>query len=120
MDSTTRSQDRHRVRQHRGGMNNQRLRTSRRAQAGLVALGLASAVGAAGAIGLATGLTSADTQDSGTARPQHSRVATRVVSRDEGDDEGDNGSRPVRQQPAPAPAPQPATGGSTHATTSGS
>lgn len=121
MHSIPGSQDRHRDRQQRGGMNSQRLRTSRRAQAALVGLGLASAVGAAGAIGLATAVTTADTPDSGTVI-QHSRVSTPVSSGDEGDDEGEDdegGSRRTTQQ-APAPAPQPPSGGSTHATTSGS
>ena len=99
-------------------MDNHSLRTSRRARAALVALGIAGSVGAAGAIGLATGVGTANSPDSGTAPAKHSRVSARVTSDDEDGEDG-GASRPVRRQ-APAPAPQPASGGSTHATTSGS
>ncbi len=105
-------------------MTHHRLRLARRAQAAVIALGVAGSLGAAAAIGLTVSASpSAGPSNPGTDRPQ-SGTWSRGYSDDEGE-EGDDQSQQYGQTQggqlqAPLPAPQPPSGGGSHATTSGS
>jgi len=102
-------------------MTSNRLRIARRAQAAVVGLGIAGALGAAAAIGLA-GTAAGTTSDDNEGRTPQTGTGQTGTSPEQ--EEGDDDSRvapPQNGQQAPS-APQPGTGsgGSSHATTQGS
>ena len=102
-------------------MTSNRLRIARRAQAAVVGLGIAGALGAAVAIGLggtAAGSTSDDNEGS---FPQNGTGQTGTTpQQEEGDDDGGRVATPQGQQAPSAPQPGTGSGGSSHATTQGS
>ena len=98
-------------------MTSNRLRIARRAQAAVVGLGIAGALGAAAAIGLAGTAAGTTSDDNEGGTTQNGNVTT---PRQE---EGDDGRviTPQNGQQAPsAPQPRTGSGGSSHATSQGS
>ena len=131
MEPCARTQDRHRIGAHCGVMASNRLRTARRIQAAVVGLGIAGALGTAAAVGLgsaAAGTTSDDntgfTQQNGQNGTGQINPTPRQEEGEGGDDDGGRVTAPQNNQPtqqAPsAPQPGSGSGGSSHASTSGS
>src|SRR6476659_803706 len=104
MQPSTGTQDRHRIGAHCGAMTSNRLRIARRAQAAVVSLGIAGALGAAVAIGLggaAAGTAAGTTSDDNQGTPQNRTGQTGTVpQQEEGDDGGGRVAAPQNSQPA--------------------
>jgi hypothetical protein len=123
MQPSAGTQDRHRIGAHCGAMTSTRLRIARRAQAAVVGLGIAGALGAAVAIGLGGTAAGTTSDDNEGWTPQNGTGRTGTTPQQEpGDDDGGRvAPAPQRSQQAPsAPQPGTGTGGSGHATTQGS
>ena len=103
-------------------MTSNRLRIARRVQAAVVGLGIAGALGAAAAIGLAGTAAGTSSDDNEGRTPQTGTGQTGTTpEHEEGDDDGGRVAAPQGGQQAPsAPQPRTGSGGSSHATTQGS
>ena len=118
MEPSAGSQAGHRNPAHRMDMTTPRMRATRRAQAAVVGLGVAGALGTAVALGLTTA-----TADTGPGAPSDSGdSSTGPATRPDAPDSGwrDEGPPPGdRARLVPGPSQEPPDGGS-HGTTSGS
>ena len=121
MQPSAGTQGRHRIGAHCGAMTSNRLRIARRAQAAVVGLGIAGALGAAVAIGLGGTATGTTSDDNEGWTPQNGTGQTGTTpQQEEGDDDGRVAPPQGSQQAPSAPQPGAGSGGSSHATTQGS